>query len=231
MNLQEIRILALENCGREIPPGIASTRVDRLVNRAVEHVTNIVEGTAKLYNMAPSPIAVSVVSGTEKYLLGASGVIRKILYVDRVPAVGRPQEVRIIPFQHKNQYSGTTSFQDTYRQCGNMGAGTFVYIVRERDGEWYLGFPPETASAMTLNVYYSPPITPLATGINVPTEVPEHHHELIAVRTTIMLLDQHSKSPARWERHYAELRAMLEGDLESWNRTGSRVRQLHVSRR
>jgi len=233
MNLVELRVQVLENVGRDVR-GLANPQVERVINRAVEHVTNLVEQTAKNYNMAPAPITVNAVAGTEKYLLGASGVIRKILYVERVPTTGKPTEVRIIPFQQKNDYGGSSSFTDTYRRC-RAGAGTFVYIVRESDGEWYLGFPPEASAAMTIKVYYAAPITPLTLGTHIPTEVPENHHELIAVRSTIILLDQHPNIPQnrvqRWERHYGELLQMMQSDLETWNRTGPRVRQMHVSRR
>lgn len=233
MNLLDLRIQVLENVGKDVF-GLNTPQVDRVINRAVEHVTNIVEGTAKNYNMAPAPITVSVTAGTEKYLLGASGIIRKILHIERVPSIGRPENVRIIPFQQKNQYGGSTSFQDTYRRL-QSGAGTFVWIVREQDGEWYLGFPPDSTRAMTLRVYYAAPITKLEEGPDIPTEVPENHHEIIAVRATILLLDQHPEVPTkrvqRWERHYAELLQMLQDDLETWNRTGPRVRQMHVSRR
>ena len=105
MNLGELERTVLENVGDET--AVTTPQLDRLINRAVEHVANIVELSSKFYNMAPTPISVTVSSGTEKYLLGATGVIRKILHVERTDLSGGDADVSIIDYRHKNRYRNT----------------------------------------------------------------------------------------------------------------------------
>lgn len=227
MNLGTIRALVMENAsprGRTQHP-----QVDRIINRAVEHVVNLVELLAKDYNTALTAITVSVTSGTLTYALNASNspVIRKINQAERTDVAGGPVNVTVIPFRHKNKYgAGRYPWTD----WGAAGIRPFVFFRRDNLGIWYLGFPVDPQASMTIDVYYAPQITELSEDTDVPREVPEQHHELIALRATILLLNQSGLDSRPWDRQYAELRAVLDAELESWNRTGPRVRQFHVSR-
>lgn len=222
MNLGIMRALVMENAGPRNRTG--HPQVDRIINRAVEHVVNLVELLAKDYNTALTAITVSVSSGTQTYALntGNSPVIRKINQAERTDVSGGPVNVTVIPFRHKNAYG---------RDWGGSGIRPFVWFRRDNLGIWYMGFPADPNASMTIDVYYSPQITELSDDSAVPREVPEQHHELIALRATMLLLNQLSLDSRMWDRQYAELRAVMEAELESWNRTGPRVRQFHVSRR
>lgn len=227
MDLATIRVLVMENAGPRART--QHPQVDRIINRAVEHVTNLVELLAKDYNAAASPITVSVTSGTQTYALnsGNSPVIRKIIQAERTDVSGDPLNVVVIPFRQKNAY-GSGGYP--WRDWGTTGLRPFVYFRRTNLGIWNMGFPADPGASMTIDVYYSPQITELLEDSDVPFEVPEQHHELIALRATMQLLNQYGLDNRAWERQYAELRATMEAELESWNRTGPRVRQFHVSR-
>jgi len=82
---------------------------------------------------------------------------------------------------------------------------------------------------MTIKVYYIPLITELDLDADEPTEVPEQHHDLIAMRATKLVLNQYGKKADVWDVNYRELLNLMMIDLETWNRTGPRVRALHVN--
>lgn len=206
---------------------LAQNALGRVVNRALEFVVNHVEQTAKFYNIATSPVTVSVVSGTESYQISSSTVkIRKIHFAERTDLGGGvPVSVVIIPYQDKNRLSGGWPIEDV----GVNRLRPVVYFQRERDGAWYMRFPRDPSGTMTIKVYYIPLITELDLDADEPTEVPEQHHDLIAMRATKIVLNQYGLKTAAWDENYRELLQLMMMDLETWNRTGPRVRQLHVS--
>lgn len=233
MDLKTLRLLVLENTGPRV--SLAPQRLDRLINRAVEHVTNIVEQAADLYNMAATPITTSVSAGTEVYYLNAVSAsatptifIRKILFAERTDQNwgGRPITCAVVDFRDRNRYGTGTYSPD--RISGFVRP--IIYFVRNSDGVWHLGFVYDPPSSMTIDVYYSPQITTLSDDDDVPREVPEQHHEIIAVRATKMVLDQIGANSQAWDRNYAELVQIMNIDLASWNRTGPWVRDVGAMR-
>lgn len=235
MDLKTLRLTVIENAGLLAAGLMAPQRIDRLINRAVEHVVNIVEQAADLYNIEADPIATSVVSGTEVYYLNAASAsatptifIRKILFAERTDQNwgGRPITCAVVDFRDRNRY-GTGSYWPD--RVGGF-VRPIIYFVRNSAGVWHLGFVYDPPSAMTIDVYYSPQIGLLADDDAVPREVPEQHHEIIAVRATKMLLDQGGKDSRTWDRNYAELVQMMNLDLASWNRTGPWVRDVGAMR-
>lgn len=219
MNLQEIKMQVIENVGYKSKVGDA--RLTRLINRAVEFVTNLVEVQYKSYNMATTPIAVSVVSGTKEYLIAdySAGVkIRKIVKIERTDGTTDPIDVAIIDFRRKNTLSGWGN--SVHAQLSGVGARPIVYIRRDNIGDWYLGFPSDPGATMSLNVFYAPMITALSANTSVPNTVPEQHHDLIATRATVTLMIQTKEDPAFWRGREIELQAIMVTDLSSWNRTG-----------
>lgn len=225
MNLQSLRQLILENAGVRLRLG--ALHFDHLINRAVEHVVNIVELSSQLYNMADSALSVSVVSGTQDYELSPSSVIRKVLHAERTDVGNTPITCSIIDFRRKNEYGASQLGSSSLG--GSVTRPTIYFTRRAEDGKWHLGIPYDPGGSMTIDVYYAPQIAELSEEADVPVEVPEQHHELIAVRATIVALAQvPGGDPSFWMSQYAELRQMMEVDLESWNRTGPRVRDIRV---
>lgn len=229
MDLATLRALVLENSGPRLH--IGHPQINRVINRAVEHITNLVELRAKFYNMFRLPITISVVANTEVYYLNAATaagppttILRKILQVERTDVTqgGRPIPVSIVDFREKNDYGTGPYWQ------GGVGQGIrpIVYFLRNSQGVWHMGLAYEPSSAMTIDVYYAPQITELANDTDVPREVPENHHELIAVRATKVTMDQFSMDSRPWDRQYIELRQTMEADLETYDRTGPRSRRI-----
>ncbi len=222
MTYAELRAQVLENVGHKIHPG--EPQLGRVIMRATEHVVNVVEILFKPYNISLTPATISVVTGTLEYAIGAVATtpIRKIYKVERTDNTTDPIDAFIVDFAKKNDY-GT--------RAGSVSIGSFssrpiVYLRRVPGGDWYLGFPSDPGTSMTIKVYYSPAVVVLSTDASVPREVPEHHHEIIAVRATILLLHQHGIDASAWKQEYAELRGALETDLDSYNRTGPRSRRM-----
>ena len=223
MDLATLRALVLENAGSRVHVG--APQIDRVVNRAVEHVVNLVEQTAKFYNLAATPKSVTASSGTEVYYLNAASAagpptfaIRKILFAERTDVTwnGRPITCEIVDFRERNAYGSSTFWLDGF----SGPIRPIIYFVRNSAGVWHLGFVNNPTASMTLDVYYAPQITELADDTDVPYEVPEHHHELVAVRATKTLMDQFALDSRAWDRNYLELRQMLQQDLDSYDRTG-----------
>lgn len=216
MTLAELKAQVLENVGHK--HNLGDARLIRIINRCVEHVTNLVELQYKPYNITLTPATVSVVSGTLEYKVGdvTTLMIRKIVHAERTDATSNPVDCHIIDFRTKNQLTVSAA---GLRSLGRS-SGPLIYFRRVPTGDWYLGFPSDPRQTMTIKVYYAPAVTALATDTGVPREVPENHHELISTRATILLLSQLSMDTKMWERQYAELRQMLEADLSTWNRTG-----------
>jgi len=206
---------------------LAQNALGRVVNRALEFVVNHVEQSAKFYNIATSPVTISVVLGTTTYQVSSSSVkIRKIQFAERTDIGGGvPISVVIIPYQEKNRFSGGWPIEDV----GVNRLRPVVYFQRERDGAWYMRFPRDPSGTMTIKVYYIPLITELDLDADEPTEVPEQHHDLIAMRATKLVLNQYGKKADVWDVNYRELLNLMMIDLETWNRTGPRVRALHVN--
>lgn len=226
MDLATLRALVIENVGHRIHP--PTNQINRLINRSVEHLTNHVEQTHKWWNMADTNISVSVVSGTQTYTISSSTIkIRKILHAERTDInEDRPIDVTIIPYANKNLFGSVGPYAG-----GSQGSfRPTIMIRRTSGGNWDVIFPYDPQTTMTLSIAYAPRITELATDTSEPTEVPEHHHELIAIRATVVLLQQFERKTDVWERQYAELLQLMREDLESLNRTGPKVRQVYVSR-
>lgn len=231
MDLKTLRLLVLENAGR-YGNSLTPQRIDRLINRAVEHVTNLVEQVDGLYNIEATPITMSVSSGTEVYYLnGASAsadpptlFIRKILFAERTDQTwdGRPITCKIVDFRDRNRYGTGTYWPD------RVGGGVvpIIYFARNAVGIWHMGFAYDPPDSMTIDVYYSPQIATLSAEDGVPREIPEQHHEIIAVRATKVLLDQLGGDSRAWDRNYAELVQTMTLDLSSWNRTGPWIREV-----
>ena len=222
MNLVQIQSQIMDNVGSDL--AVSMPQLNRLVNRAVEHIVNVVEQTAQIYNMAATPATLSVVSGTLTYEVSTATGIRKIVQVERTDVSGGSISCTIIPWRRKNNRRRRYYWGD-----GGMGIKPAVYITRNSDGEWHLGFPVDPQASMSLDVYYLPRITELTASTAVPTEIPEQHHELIVLRATIMLLAQNRTDNRFWREMYAEQEGLMVADLERWNRTGPRVRQFFVS--
>lgn len=226
MNFATLKATVAENVkGARI--NLAQNALGRVVNRALEFVVNHVEQTAKFYNIATSPVTVSVVSGTTSYQVSSSSAkIRKIQFVERTDVGGGvPVSVVVIPYQDKNRFSGGGPIENV----GVYRLQPVVYFQRERDGAWYMRFPYDPSGTMTIKVYYIPLITELDVDADEPTEVPEQHHDLIAMRATKIVLNQYGLKTAAWDENYRELLQLMMMDLETWNRTGPRVRHLHVT--
>lgn len=228
MNYATLKALVLENAGPTLHVG--APQLGRIVNRAVEHIVNLVELRAKLYNgQFCTPITVTVVSGTDEYLLNAASadgpptiVIRKILHAERTDtSAARPLDCVLIDFRQKNRFSGSSIWPDGAARSTRPT----IWFTRDNIGIWRMGFPYDPSGSMSIDVYYAPPITELSADTDVPREVPEHHHELIAVRATKVAMDQARLDSRPWDRQYVELRQTMEADLESWNRTGPRIRR------
>lgn len=225
MDFATLKATVNENVTRRI--NLSQNQLGRVVNRALEFVVNHVEQTAKFYNMATAPITNSIVAGTTSYRQTTGSItIRKIIFAERTDTGGgAPVNVAIIDFRDKNRFSGGWPLED----IGANRLRPVVYFQRERDAAWYMRFPRDPGSSMTIDVYYVPHITILALDADEPTEVPYQHHDLIAMRATKIVLDQFGANSAAWDRNYLELLQMMQVDLETWNRTGPRVRQLHVN--
>lgn len=205
---------------------LAQNALGRVVNRALEYVVNHVEQSAKFYNISTAAIEVSVVAGTTSYQISSSSIkIRKIYFAERTDVSGVPVTVTIIQFREKNRFNTGSPVEDV----GVNRLQPAVFFQRERDGEWYMRFPQDPAGTMTIKVYYVPLITELDLDADVPTEVPEQHHDLIAMRATKVVLNQYGMNAAAWDENYRELLQLMSIDLETWNRTGPRVRRLHVN--
>ena len=100
MNLAEIRLQILDNLGTSIK--VSHNHLARLINRAVEHLVNVVEQTGQIWNAADLGKSISVVSGTLEYQIVASD-IRKILQVERTDLSGGNVRCIIIPWRDKNR--------------------------------------------------------------------------------------------------------------------------------
>jgi len=225
MTLAEIKAQIIENIGYKHQVGDA--RLVRLINRTVEHITNLVEAQFKPYNTALTPVSLSIVSGTLEYKVGdvTATPIRKITQCERTDTGGDPIDCQIIDFRSKNDFrSGWPSVQFSGRSDRPR-----VYFRRIPGGDWYLGFPTDPSQTMTIKVYYAPMVVSLSDDTDVPREIPEHHHELLAVRATVILLSQLGMDTKLWERQYAELRQTMETDLSNWNRTGPRSRRMRAT--
>ena len=222
MDLSTMKAMLAENTNHVLPLG--EGQVERLLNRAYEHIVNLVEQTAKNYNMEDTPETVSVVNGTQDYELTSS--IRKILHVERTDLGGDPIGVRIIPFQRKNEFA-----RGTYAsQLGGHALAPTVYFTRRvNDGRWHLEFPSNPGGSIVLSVYYAPLITEMATETAEPYQVPEQFHELIIIRATRLALIQARIPAQQWDQEYVEMRGLMMADLETWNRTGPRSRILRTA--
>lgn len=218
MDLRNILSQVMDNLGGltvTSPPAL------RVINRAVEHLINVVEQTAQLWNVAASAKSVSVVSGTLEYQINTTGVNpRKILSVERTDLTYNVPCV-IIPWRERNQYLDRGRWGNEW----TGGNRPYVWINRDAAGDWWLGFPADPQTTMTIDVYYAPRITELVDDYDEPTEIPEQFHELIVLRATIMLLLQNKQNPRAWQEMYTEQLQLMQADLERLNRTGPRVKQ------
>lgn len=218
MTLNELRAQLVENVNMRAK--VSDMRLVRIINRAVEHIANLVELQFKPYNVSTTPITVTVSASTVEYTVGSPGALRKIINTERTDT-GVSINARIIDYRTKNEYRSSG-----WIRLGGRSDAPVLYYRRDNTGQWYVGFPSDPGTSMTLKVYYAPAIVALVTNASIPYEVPVNHHELIAVRATILLLSQLQQETKMWERQYAELRQMLEMDLSNWNRKGPRVRRI-----
>jgi hypothetical protein len=211
--MMTLNLRVLENIGTTIAVGPGQLR--RAINGAVGHMMNVVESTAKMYNMAPLPTSVSVVAGTQSYKLTDSLItIRKILLVERSDC-SPPVTCTLIDIRQKNKYAGANPFNE----LGGRGIRPTVYVTRTALGDWYLNFPYDPQTTMTIDVYYAPQLDEMELGTETPTEVPENHHEIIAVRATIQILGQHGKPTVFWEKQYAERKSSTPNCGRCWKWT------------
>ena len=106
MNLIQITAQVADNVGQDLT--MSTAQLDRLVNRAVEHLVNVVEQTGQIWNAADTPKSVSVSSGTLEYQIDTTGVNpRKILSVVRTDVDPDVQCV-IVPWRQRTKYQNRT---------------------------------------------------------------------------------------------------------------------------
>jgi len=232
MNLETMRVSVYENTKL----AYSTEHLNRLINRASEHIVNLVEQTSKMYNVCGTPISVAVVSGTKAYKISAVSptliAIRKILLVERTDLdPNNPTDCVLIDMRHKNRFNWGYPYLN---EVGARSVRPVVYFTRQPNpsstyADWYLNFAYDPKASMTLQVYYAPQLSVLFEDGDAPTEVPENHHELIVIRATIMCLSQAGKDVTPWMQQYVELRQMMESDLHRWNKTGPWVRQFFAT--
>ena len=224
MDLRNILSQVMDNLGGltvTSPPAL------RVINRAVEHLVNAVEQTAQLWNVAASAKSLSVVSGTLEYQINTTDVNpRKIVSIERTDLTNNVDCV-LISWRERNRYRNRGRWGNEW----TGGNRPYVWVERLADGNWWLGFPADPQTTMTIDVYYAPRITELVDDYDEPTEIPEQFHELIVLRATIMLLLQDKQNPRAWQEMYAEQLQLMQADLERWNRTGPRVKQYRKNAR
>lgn len=161
--------------------------LDRTINRAYRTVVNMVDQVAPHYNVSATVItlATPAASVPREYDLSDDTYITNNVTDFRKPVDcaqvvdGDPKTIPIISFAQRNAWLGRPGGQVHASPSG-------VYFYRTDAAVWCMGFvstdPPESTQ---FQIRYSPLVVVLATSDNIPTQVPEQHHDIIAMRASL----------------------------------------------
>lgn len=218
------------------PDGTGSdTLLNTMINQAYSDLINEMETVGSLYNMALSApvVTIPVSSIPREYdLLSSSDVspnasdIRKVVDVVRTDG-SVDYSIPIVAYAERNRWMGRP-FGRSIRT-----PTTAVYFYRQVDtsdmtsaGVWVMGFvKSEPVASRTYQVRYLPTITDLSALSDVPQQVPEHWHRVIAVRAALLIKIQENRDATGIGLLYAEQLQRMKDDLSS-PLTPSRVQPL-----
>ena len=233
MDLSELRQTVLDRLqARTAEHAFAGEpELDRLINAAYVEVVNEVEAIASYWNVAETELTFTTpaTAGAGEYSLSTdfSGletgeVIRKI--VDCVRNYGEiPKLVPIVPFSERRQQVGVAG---SWRTVNSRPPAVAVYFIRTNTGEWRMGFVVDEPRLGTkYGVRFILDIVPLQAAGDVPSQVPNHWHLLIATRAAVVAKVQENRDPSGLAALYASDLQRMRSDLGS-HTSPTRVRPL-----
>lgn len=227
MTLDEIRKRVLDNIDDPDGSVWTNTRIDRLINDALQDLAVIAERVDPVFGTATGSSNLSF-TGAQPVVAGAVGVevelpgdFRRLISVTRTspsPAV----QVQIVPMQHAHFYraidAGLVAYIREKTTLMDQGLTTSVSNIKSAS---FIGFPNMTPGAATwiYGVLYAAQVgTVSLPGDALP--LPGEYHQLIAIGATVKaLLGENSPDAASWQKQYDSGVAILTSGMP--NRDGS----------
>lgn len=187
MTLDELRAFSLEWMndpkGDEFAPGRDYTRLDLLINAAVQELATEIDHSREAWSVPPEAnhLAVTIVDGTREYELDAlaEAPIRRVL------------EVRDATGSESSLYPKLDIVNYPDRNAASSG----VYVFRgpgTSGHAWYVGLVLMPSTYSALQVATVPSVTRLVQSNDVPGIIPDEFHEVICYRTAMTGLKQDS---------------------------------------
>lgn len=233
MNLAELVSITLEHLDNPDGDLWDPARTALVVNEGYEDIAGIVDASGKEFNVYPHPVLLAIRSMTfdEEIISEVDGTIslstvnkiprewaivpqperkaiRRILDVERYDATGTIGSLDLVGWQERNNQRDRN-----YPTLVRSHATAYAY--RSDTGIWMLGIVEENPRPMTLRVWYAPVIARLVNNADIPTQVPQEFHSLIAIRAALIGKQQEQRDPGWLLGRYAERKMDLVNSLSN----------------
>ncbi len=206
MTLDEVRKRILDNIDDPDGSVWTDTRIDRLVNDAIQDLAVIAERVDPVFGSLTSSTNLSF-TGAQVIAVGAAGTevelpddFRRVITVTRT-SPSPVKQVQVVPMEHAHFYRGIDAGLVAYVR--SQTGITSTRTTKSRNSS-FIGFPLLTPGAADwiYGVLYAARIATV-TADDHKMPLPEEYHHLVAIAATVKaLMGENSPDAAGWQKQY-----------------------------
>lgn len=210
MTLDEVRKRILDNIDDPDGSVWTDTRIDRLVNDAIQDLAIIAERVDPVFGTITGSTNLSF-TGDQTIDAGAAGTevelpsdFRRLISATRtLPAPAK--QIQIVPMEHAHFYRGIDAGLVAYiREKTTLPDRSLITTLSNIKSATFIGFPnlaPGEAT-WTYGVLYAARVGTV-TSPNTALPLPGEYHHLVAIGATVKaLMGENSPDAAGWQKQY-----------------------------